>query len=160
MPYVDSLDRPTLRGFREELDMHVLCGEENLDRQTKRILVGAMEVREAEKYIEDGCLVITPANRKDFIALIVKLHAGWFRTRKKIAGLILSGNIPPQRRIYNMLKKEGIPTLLSRYDTYDVASRVHDLTVKIKSRDYTKVKLAIGMVEKYVDMDAVIRQLS
>lgn len=160
VPYVESLSKPTLQDFREELDMHVLCGEEHLDRQIKKTLVGAMEVKEAEKYIEDKSLIITPANRKDFINLIVRLNAGWFKTRKKISGLILSGNIPPKRRIYNMLKKEGIPTLLSRYDTYDVASRVHDLTVKIKSRDQRKVKLAIKMVEKYVNMDAVTRTLN
>ena len=160
IPYVESLERPTLQDFREELDMHVLCGGENLDRQIKKTLVGAMEVKEAEKYIEDDCLIITPANRKDFINLIVRLNAGWFKHKKKIAGLILSGNVPPKRRIYNILKKEGIPTLLSRHDTYDVASKVHDLTVKIKSRDQKKVQLAIKMVEKYVNIDAVIQKIS
>ncbi|MFH1879132.1 MAG: dethiobiotin synthase, partial [Candidatus Omnitrophota bacterium] len=47
MPYMELLNTPTMRDFRDELDMHVLCGEEFLDRQMKRILVGAMEVREA-----------------------------------------------------------------------------------------------------------------
>jgi hypothetical protein len=41
-----------------------------------------------------------------------------------------------------------------------VASRVHDLTVKIKSRDKNKVKLAIDMIEKYVYIERVVKSLS
>ncbi|MEA3489663.1 MAG: AAA family ATPase [Candidatus Omnitrophota bacterium] len=159
LPYVDLLDIPTLRDFREELDLHVLCGEEYLGRQMKKVLVGAMEVKEAAQHLEDGCLVITPGNRLDLINLLIKVHTGHFRAPKKIAGLILSGGRTPKRRVYNALKKTDIPTLMSRHDTYDVASRVHDLTVKIKSRDKNKIRMAIDMIEKYVDVDRVVKSL-
>ncbi|NQT32756.1 MAG: hypothetical protein HQ594_03675 [Candidatus Omnitrophica bacterium] len=148
-----------MRDIREELDMHVLCGEKFLSRQMKKILVGAMEVKEAAQYIEDDCLVITPGNRMDLINLIIKIHTGRFAAPKKIAGLILTGGRIPKRRVYNALKKTDIPTLMSRYNTYDVASTVHDLTVKIKSRDENKVKLVIDMVKKYVDMEEVVNKL-
>ncbi|NQT32355.1 MAG: AAA family ATPase, partial [Candidatus Omnitrophica bacterium] len=69
VPYIDILDTPTMRDIREELDMHVLCGEKFLSRQMKKVLVGAMEVKEAAQYIEDDCLVITPGNRMDLINL-------------------------------------------------------------------------------------------
>jgi len=156
IPYVDILDTPTMRDFREGLDMHVLCGEKFLDRQMRKILVGAMEVREAARHIEDGCLVITPGDRVDFLNLLIKIHLGRFRAQKKISGIILSGGIVPSKRIYNTLKKINIPTLLTRFDTYDVASKVHDLTIKIKARDKNKIKLAMDMVRNYVDMDKVI----
>lgn len=159
IPYAEILDIPTMRDMREELEMHVLCGEEYMGRQIGRVLVGAMEVREALHYIEDDCLVITPGNRADLINLMIKVQVGRFKSPKRIAGLILSGGVAPKRRVYTALKKAGIPTLLSRLDTYDVASRVHDLTVKIKYRDNNKVKLAIDMVEKYVDIDAVSKNL-
>ncbi|RKY41533.1 MAG: hypothetical protein DRP85_05960 [Candidatus Makaraimicrobium thalassicum] len=159
VPYVEVLDIPTMRDFREELDMHVLCGEEFLGRQMRKVLVGDMQVKEAAQYLEDGCLVITPGNRKDLINLLIKVHIGSFRTPKRIAGLILSGGLMPKRRIYNALKRTDIPTLTTRFNTYDVASRVHGLTVKIKSRDKNKVKLAIDMVGRYVDMGRVVRNL-
>jgi hypothetical protein len=41
-----------------------------------------------------------------------------------------------------------------------VASKVHDLNFKIKSRDETKIKLVMDMIEKYVDMNAVRNILS
>lgn len=159
IPYVDILDTPTMQDFREELDMHVLCGEKFLDRQMRKILVGAMEVREAARHIEDDCLVITPGDRVDFLNLLIKIHLGRFRARKKIAGIILSGGIVPPKRIYNTLKKTNIPTLLTRFDTYDVASKVHDLTVKIKARDKNKIKLAMDMVKNYVDIEKITENL-
>jgi len=159
IPYVNILDTPTMQDFREELDMHVLCGEKFLDRQMRKILVGAMEVREAARHIEDDCLVITPGDRVDFLNLLIKIHLGRFRAQKKIAGIILSGGIVPSKRIYNTLKKINIPTLLTRFDTYDVASKVHDLTVKIKARDKNKIKLAMDMVKNYVDIDKVTENL-
>ncbi|MBL7072940.1 MAG: AAA family ATPase [Candidatus Omnitrophica bacterium] len=159
IPYVDILDTPTMQDFREELDMHVLCGEKFLDRQMRKILVGAMEVREAARHIEDDCLVITPGDRVDFLNLLIKIHLGRFRAQKKIAGIILSGGIVPPKRIYNTLKKTNIPTLLTRFDTYDVASKVHDLTVKIKARDKNKIRLAMDMVKNYVNIEKITENL-
>lgn len=159
VPYIESLDIPTMHDFKDELDMHVLCGKEFLSRQMKKVVVGDMGVREASQYVEDGCLVITPGNRSDLITLLIKVHIGRFRKPKKIAGLILSGGFIPERRVYNLLRKTDIPTLLTRFTTYKVASKVHGLTVKIKSRDKNKIKMAIDVVEKYVDMPLVLKSL-
>jgi BioD-like phosphotransacetylase family protein len=118
-----------------------------------------MEVKEAAHFIEDDSLMITPGNRGDLISLVIKIHTGRFKAPKRVAGLILSGGLTPKRRIYNALKSTDIPTLTCRHDTYDVASRVHDLTVKIKSRDKNKVKLAIDMIEKYVYVERVFKSI-
>ncbi|MBD3380509.1 MAG: AAA family ATPase [Candidatus Omnitrophica bacterium] len=159
VPYMEMLDAPTLRDFKEELDMHVLCGEEFLDRQTKKVLVGAMEVKEAVHFIENDCLMITPGDRTDLLNHIIKMHSSRYKFRLRMTGLVLSGGMVPRRRVFNALKKAGIPVLMTRRDTYDVASRIHDLTVKIKSRDVNKIKIAIDMFEKHVDMDAVTRAI-
>lgn len=159
IPYMKILDTPTLRDIREELNMHVLCGGSFLAGQIKKILVGDMGIREAPRYIDDYCIVITPGNRSDLIALLIKIHKGYFQIRKKIAGLILSGGLAPERRIYSALKKTDIPVLMTRFNTYNVASMVHGLTVKLKSRDEKKVKLAIDMVENYVDINQVMKGL-
>ncbi|MFH1837750.1 MAG: AAA family ATPase [Candidatus Omnitrophota bacterium] len=159
VPYMKMLDRPTMQDIKEDLDMQVLCGEKFLNKQMKRVLVGAMEGRAVLSYLVEDCLVITPGDRTDLINLLIKVHTGRFHAPKRIAGIILSGGISPKRRIYNALKKTDIPTLMSRLDTYDVSSRVHDLTVKIKYRDSNKVKLVKDMISKYVDIDRIIRSL-
>jgi len=159
IPYMRTLDAPTVRDIKEELGMHLLCGEKGLDHQVKTVLVGAMDSRDAARYLEDDCLIITPGNRMDIINLMIKSYTGRFVSPKRIAGMILSGGVTPKRRVYNALKKAGIPTLVARSNTYDVASRVHDLTVKIKFRDHNKVKLVKEMVNKYVDIEKVIKSV-
>jgi BioD-like phosphotransacetylase family protein len=159
MPYVITLDAPSMRDVREELDMHVICGEEYMDRQIRKVLVGAMEVKYALQYLEDDCVVITPGNRIDLINMLIRMHTGRLKSSVKVAGLILSGGVSPPRRVYNALKSTGIPTIISRDNTYDVASKIHDLTVKIKSRDNNKVRVVEDMVRKYVDVEAVVQNL-
>jgi len=160
VPYVETLDTPSMRDIKEELDMHVLCGEEYMDRPMKRVLVGAMEVRDAIQYLEDDCVIITPGNRIDLINLLIKINTGRFKAPRRVAGLILSGGLAFPRRMYNALKKTTIPTIICRYNTYDVAAKIHDLTAKIKSRDKNKIRLVVDMVQRYVDVDEVVRNLS
>jgi BioD-like phosphotransacetylase family protein len=159
VPYFDVLDIPTIRDIKEELGMHVLCGEEHLGRQMKKVLVGAMEAKDAARYIEDDCMVITPGDRLDLINLLIKVHTGRFTAPRRVAGLILSGGMGPSRRVYSALKNASIPTLVTRFATYEVASKVHDLTVKIKLRDKNKVNLVMDMIERYVDIDKVVNSL-
>lgn len=159
MPYMKTLDIPTMHDIKEDLDMQVLCGEKFLDTQMKRVLVGAMESRSVMNYLEDDCLVITPGNRIDLINLLIKAHTGRFCAPKRIAGIVLSGGMLPKRRTYNALKKTNIPTLVSALNTYDVSSKIHDLTVKIKFRDKNKVSMVMNMIGKYVDIDRILREL-
>lgn len=159
IPYVETLGIPTMKDFQEELDMHVLCGEGSLCRQMSKVLVGAMDVREAFHHLENDCMVITPGNRGDFLNLLIKVHTGRFKAPRRIAGIILSGGLMPTKRIWKALKKADIPTLASRFNTYDVASKVHDLTIKIKSRDSNKIKMVFDIVEKHVDMDRLIENI-
>ncbi|HNX91580.1 MAG TPA: AAA family ATPase [Candidatus Omnitrophota bacterium] len=160
LPYFDTLDAPTLQDIREELDMHVICGEQYLSRQMKKILVGAMEVKDAVQYFEDDCLMITPGDRLDLITLFMKMHTGRYKIKRHMTGIVLSGGINPPRRIFNMLREADIPTLVSRYNTYEVAARIHDLSVKIKSRDKNKVKLVVDMARQYIDFEQVLNALS
>ncbi|MGB2630813.1 MAG: AAA family ATPase [Candidatus Omnitrophota bacterium] len=157
VPYFEILDIPTMRDIKEELGMHVLCGDEHLNRQMKKVLVGAMEVKDAARYIEDDCMVITPGDRIDLINFLIKVHTGRFAAPKRIAGLILSGGMGSTRKVYGALKNTSIPALVTWLPTYEVASKVHDLTVKIKLRDKNKVKLVTEMIEKYVDMDEIMK---
>ncbi len=160
IPYIDLLEKPTMCNIKEEMEMHMLCGEKKLDNQVREVLVGAMDSKEAEKYIKHECLLITPGNREDLLNLLIKIHRGRYKYPKKISGIILSGGLVPKRRMYNSLKQTGIPVLMSHHDTYAVASMVHDLTVKIKSRDMEKVRLAMDTIKKYVDVERVIKNLT
>ena len=75
--------------------------------------------------------------------------------RLKIAGIILSGGITPDQQIMNLLNKAQIPVLLAKSNTYDVATTIHDLTVKIRPRDTEKINTVVKLIKDYVDMDKI-----
>ena len=151
MPYQKRLDLPTIREIYEELKIKLLCGERFLENTVDRILIGAMEVKEAVKYVEENSLIITPFDRIDMIQAVIG---------RRISGLILSGGKKPPKKICALLEKNNIPTLLSERDTYSVAARVHSMKVKIKPADKSKIDIIIQMVDRYVDVDKIVEAIS
>jgi len=77
----------------------------------------------------------------------------------KISGIILSGGITPEIPIMNLLIKAGIPVLLAKSDTYDVATSIHGMTVKIRVRDKEKISAVIQLVEQHVDLDRIYKEI-
>ncbi|MBN1353086.1 MAG: AAA family ATPase [Candidatus Omnitrophica bacterium] len=156
MPYQKRLDLPTIREIYEEIKIRLLCGETYLDNAVDKILIGAMEVKDAVKYIENNSLIITPSDRIDMIRAAVDVQSGRLKKNCKIAGIVLSGGIEPAVKVMTMLEKHKIPALLSGEDTYSIASKIHSMKVKIKPEDKNKIKIIVDMVSKYIDIDKIV----
>ena len=160
MPYQKRLDLPTMREIYEEVKIKLLCGENYLDNTVDKILIGAMEVKEALKYIVDNSLIITPSDRMDMISAMIDLQKNKPRKGPNISGLVLSGGIEPPAKIVALLEKYKIPTLLSGGDTYSIAARIHSMKIKIKPEDKNKIDIIIKMINQYVDVDRIIENIS
>ena len=160
MPYQERLDLPTMREIFEELKIKLLCGKEYLENTVDRILIGAMEVRDALQYIVENSLVITPSDRVDMIRAIADLKSGKEGKSCNISGLVLSGGTEPPDEIFELLEKNKIPTLISEGHTYSISARIHNMKVKIKPEDRNKIDIIIKMVEKHVDVDKLVEAIS
>lgn len=158
MPYKKFLSTPTIAEVLEETKGRLLCGKNNINNAVNKILVGAMEPHEALHYIEDGSLIITPGDREDIILAATGTHLSRDRDIN-ISGILLSGGLVPHVEILELVKKAQIPTVLTEGDTYSVASKVHDMIIKIKPEDKLKVTTAIKLVEDYVDVKKIIEDL-
>ena len=159
LPYQRGLDIPTMREIKESANIDILYEGDNLDRLAEQILIGAMRVRDALKFIKDNTLMIIPGDRDDMIKAACDLHAGKLMRACKITGIILSGGLMPKDWTLNFLKTSKIPVLITKEDTYSIASRVHHIIVKIHPQDSAKIKMIVDMVEKYVDIDRVLTSL-
>jgi hypothetical protein len=158
IPYQESLSKPTIRQILDETDTTLISGKEYLDNRIGKIVVGAMEPKEALKYIEHKTLIITPGDREDVIWAAIKKH----RFRKKsgrVSGFVLSGGMLPSKKVLREAKEAKIPLLLFKDHTYAIASAIHDLTVKIKPQDKAKIRLIEQLVKRYVNLDLLYSQL-
>jgi hypothetical protein len=52
-----------------------------------------------------------------------------------------------------------VPVLLVQADSYQVASKVHNLTVKTRPNDLGKISLIRDMVARYVNVKKIIQSL-
>jgi hypothetical protein len=157
IPYNPSLSYPTIRQILEETDYKTLfaCSDTSLDNHVAKIVVGAMQPKDAVKYIVDHSLVITPGDREDIIRLTLDLYGRGC----KVAGIVLTGDLIPSQDFIHPIQDASIPVLLAKQDTYTVASVVHDITVKIRPTDSEKIETVKKLIRDYVDLDTVIKRL-
>ncbi len=159
LPYQKILDIPTMREIKEELKITSLYEGNYLDNSVEHVLIGAMNVKDALEFVKNNSLMIIPGDRDDMIESICKVHTGRVRKKAKITGIILSGGQMPKRGAVKAIEKAAIPALITKEDTYKIASRVHSMVVKLKPQDADKIKIIVDMVEKYVDIDKVLANL-
>jgi len=157
IPYKPMLSYPTIRQLLEETDYKTLfdCSDASLDNHVSKIVIGAMQPKDAAKYIVDHSLVITPGDREDIIQLTLELYSQGC----KIAGIILTGDLLPSQEFINQTKSAAIPVLLAKSDTYTTASAVHGLTVKIRPMDKEKIETVKNLIRDYVDLDTISKRM-
>jgi len=157
IPYNSSLSYPTIRQILDETNYKTLfeCNDAALDNHVAKMVVGAMQPKDAVKYITDHSLVITPGDREDIISLTLELYSKGC----KVAGIILTGDLLPSEEFINQTKDASIPVLLAKTDTYITASTVHDLTVKIRPTDKEKIETVKKLIHDYVDLDMIMKRM-
>ena len=157
VPYNPVLSGPTMRQIKEETGAEVLHGEEFLDNAVRHIILGAMMPHQALKYVEDEFLFIVPGTREDNILAALSTTLLGKESGKRVAGMVLTGEDYPHENILEIIRNSNIPVLQIKQDSYTVASRIHDLTVKIRSTDEEKIKLVRGLVAEYVDVEQILK---
>lgn len=157
IPYNPMLSQPSIEQILEETDFELLCGKDYLERPVSSVIVGAMEPHDAIKYIKEDTLMITPGDREDMIMTALGCFREAEEKRLKVCAIVLSGGITPDQPIMDLLSKAQIPVLLARKDTYDVATFIHDLTVKIRPRDKVKINTVVKLIQDNVDLDKILK---
>lgn len=158
IPHKKILSNPSVNDILDETGWRLLCGNKSIGNIIDKVLVGAMEPLEALRYMEDGSLIITPGDREDIILAATGAHLS-NDNGIQIAGIILTGNLVPHDDTMGLVKKAGIPLIISPTDTYSVAGKIHNMVIKIKPRDKKKISEAISLIEDHVEIDRLVKEL-
>ena len=76
-----------------------------------------------------------------------------------MAGIVLTGGLRPGESVLKALQTLPVPVLLVQADSYQVASKVHNLTVKTRPTDGRKIALIRDLVARHVNVKKIIEAL-
>lgn len=157
IPHQPILSSPNLASIRDELQASLLNSTAGIHNLVCDVVVGAMGVNNAMRYFKQGVLLITPGDREDIIlaaAASMGVDGG-----PQLAGIVLTGDLRPSPAVMNSIRALPFPVLLAREDSYEIASKVHDLIVKTRPDDTAKIALIRDLIAERVDVDRILKAL-
>ena len=157
LPYEQTLSNPSVDLIREELRAEPLNAASSLHALVGDVVVGAMSAQNAMKFFKPGVLLITPGDRDDIV--LTACTAIDAQSKEKMAGIVLTGGLRPPESILKIIRSMPIPVLLAQADSYQVASRVHNLTVKTRPSDSEKISLIRDIVAKNVNLKKILQAI-
>lgn len=159
IPVISSLNNPTIQEIVNELNATVLFGATYLNNQTSNFSVGAMQLCNYLIHLKDGSLVITPGDRADII--LGALQANESANYPAIAGIVLTGNILPEKSILKLIEglSTVVPIIAVEEGTYYITNKIGSIKSKIYANNKQKIETSIHTFEKYVDVDTLARKV-
>lgn len=152
IPYVAYLSEPNLFQICEAVKGKFIVGENKGNLKIRNVIVGAMTPRHAIDYFKPDSLLITPGDREDLILAALSTSL-----QNLIKGIVLTGGLYPHKTILDLLKKYEFPTIISPDGTYEVASSIHELVVKLTENDIDKIEIAKKLIEENVNLQEILK---
>lgn len=159
VPFTPALSYPSIEQLVEELDLKVIAGKPSMGNKVVYTLIAAMTPQNTVTQMRDHTLVITPGDRVDNLLVALSSHLIRGEMGFRVAGIVLTGGFIPHFSIMGMLKETDIPVLATEQSTYDVASAINSLTVKIGAMDREKIDLAIQLITQHVAIDRILDRI-
>jgi BioD-like phosphotransacetylase family protein len=157
LPHQPILSSPTLDVIREELPAEPMNDSRQGGNLVEEVVVGAMSVQQALRFFRRGVLVIVPGDREDIVLAAATTLFG--RGTDGLAGIVLTDGQRPSPSVMRVIDALPFPVLLAQQDSYRVASRVHNLTVKTRPTDTVKINVIRDLIARYVDLPKLLKAL-
>ena len=162
IPEKPQLQKLTMRQVGDALNAKKIFGtEESLSYDVNNCKVAAMNLEHVLEYIEEGTMVIMPADRIDLLAgLALSLVSQNF---PKVSGIIFTGDFAPNKQIKKLLAGLGhlrLAIFKVDKDTFSVAMDVHNIKPLLFPENKRRIATALGHFEKYVDTDELEKRIT
>lgn len=157
IPYSELLANPSLELIVTHLDGEVLAGAAAPGRTIGRVAIGAMQAGHAVELLRDRTLLITPGDRDDLVRAALDVNRR--EVVPRVAGIVLTGGFRPDQTLVDDLRTAELFTYLVATDTYHTAQAVDEILVKTHATDVEKIATIIELVDRSLDVDALLARL-
>jgi BioD-like phosphotransacetylase family protein len=156
IPHQRILSQPTMQLVAEELNGKPLNKAPASKKLVLDVVVGAMGVQNAVRFFKPEVLLITPGDRED---LILAAAARESNHTASLAGIVLTGNLMPSPKVLEIIRDLPFPVLQAKPDSYEVASKVHDLIVKTGPEDKEKIAIIRDLIAQHVNVKKILKSI-
>lgn len=156
VPHREILSRPTIGSIEEDLKAERLNSAGDDNTIVGSVVIGAMAAQNAIRLFRSQSLVITPGDREDIVMAAAVVAS---EPKQHLSGMILTDNLRPNPAVMKIIEKASFPVLLASEDSYEVASRVHNLTVKTRPGDTEKILVIRDIFAEHVDVEKILKAL-
>lgn len=154
IPHERKLTQPNLEQVVEETNGRWLNGKASGgSNRIDKVIIGAMAAKGLVEHLDSGVLIITPGDREDIILSAIASEG--LGQEKSIAGILLTRSILPHPRLMEMISKTSIPVIICSEDSYNVASKVNNMTIKTQPGDSDKIPIIKDLITKNIDLKVI-----
>ncbi|MET3872997.1 phosphotransacetylase family protein [Puniceicoccus vermicola] len=154
LPLRKRLQAPTFSQVVKEINGRWLNGAEHgMTERILRVVIGAMTAKGVVDYIQPGVLIITPGDRED--VLFSAIASANISKKQVVSGIILTRNILPHPKLMDLISMTEIPVVICSEESYTVASKINNMTVKTQPTDEDKIPIIQEIVAEHTDMERI-----
>lgn len=154
-----ELSSPSMKEISESVGGQVLVGEHLLSNPVDHSIVGAMQLHNLLGRLQKNTLIVTPGDRSEII--LGALQANLSKNYPKIAGLILTGELFPEKTVLDLI--EGldtvIPIITVKTGTFATVTKVANTRSIIRPENKDKIATAIRMFDQHVDVQELSKKI-
>ncbi|MFT4201427.1 phosphate acetyltransferase [Gordonia sp. (in: high G+C Gram-positive bacteria)] len=161
LPEDQVLSAPTMAELLEALGGTLYSGDQDLlDREALHMMVGGMTVEHCLERLEEGMVVIAPADRSD--VLLAMVNANSAQGFPKLAGLILNGGLKPHPMIDALVRglNPTLPIICCEQSTYETARIASHTRGKMANQSVRKVETSLALMEHHIDPAKLMADLN
>lgn len=136
----------------ESFDGEVICAKEHTDNLVENLMIGAMTADSALQHFRRKAnkAVITGGDRTDLILASLETSTSC---------IVVSGNMYPEPQIVARAEEQGVPIVISRYDTMSTIASIERSFGKVRFHDAKKMLRFDSMLDERLDYAGLYRAL-
>ncbi|MBK9256314.1 MAG: AAA family ATPase [Saprospiraceae bacterium] len=157
IPYEKTLAYPLIRSVAEAVRGVVTYNADYQENKVESILAGSLIDLKELKSSQDMLLVVATRSINEAIRKIELMASHHGINNCPLSGIVATGEGQMDRHTLKYIEQNNLPLIRSELDTYGAVLRISKIEVKINRSTPWKIKMAIDMIEKNVDLEAILK---
>jgi len=159
IPYEKSLAYPVMRTIADSVHGLPTHNVEFLDNKVEDIMAGSLLDTQEFKSLENILLIAAVRQLEPALDKISTLAKIAGLDKQPLAGIVLTGQGTPEPRSIEYILENKIPMIRTELDTYGSVLQISKIEVKINRNTPWKVRQAVELIKKHVDLDLLAERL-